>query len=73
MLKKIITALVFANTIILLGIIGGGFYAYRYVTSGNFEKLIKSKVMGDIQKAPPSAIENKLPSITGKSIPLPIK
>ena len=73
MLKKIITALVFANTIILLGIIGGGFYAYRYVTSGNFEKLIKSKVMGDIQKALPSAIENKLPSITGKSIPLPLK
>ena len=73
MLKKIITALVFANTIILLGIIGGGFYAYRYVTSGNFEKLIKSKVMRDIQKALPSAIENKLPSITGKSIPLPIK
>ena len=73
MLKKINTALVFANTIILLGIIGGGFYAYRYVTSGNFEKLIKSKVMGDIQKALPSAIENKLPSITGKSIPLPIK
>ena len=73
MLKKIIKALVFANTIILLVIIGGGFYAYRYVTSGNFEKLIKSKVMGDIQKALPSAIENKLPSITGKSIPLPIK
>ncbi len=73
MLKKIITTLVFANTIILLGIIGGGFYAYRYVTSGNFEKLIKSKVMGDIQKALPSAIGNQLPAITGKSIPLPIK
>ena len=43
------------------------------VQRGNFEKFIKSKVMGDIQKALPSAIENKLPSITGKSIPLPIK
>ena len=29
--------------------------------------------MGDIQSALPSAIEDKLPSITGKSIPLPIK
>ena len=71
--QKILTGLIIFNTVGLVGIIGGGFYAYRYVTSGNFEKLIKSKVMGDIQKALPSAIENKLPSITGKSIPLPIK
>ena len=73
MLKKIVTVLVFVNTIGLLGIFGGGFYAYKYVNSGNFEKLIKSKIMGDIQSALPSAIEDKLPSITGKSIPLPIK
>ena len=73
MLKKIVTVLVFVNTNGLLGIFCGGFYAYRYVTSGNFEKLIKSKIMGDIQSALPSAIEDKLPSITGKSIPLPIK
>ena len=73
MLNKIVTVLVFVNTIGLLGIFGGGFYAYRYVTSGNFEKLIKSKIMGDIQSALTSAIEDKLPSITGKSIPLPIK
>jgi len=39
------------------------------VTSGNFEKLIKSKIMGDIQDALPTAIDNKLPSITGESIP----
>ena len=73
MLKKIVTVLVFVNTIGLLGIFGGVFYAYKYVNSGNFEKLIKSKIMGDIQSALPSAIEDKLPSITGKSIPLPIK
>ena len=41
--------------------------------NSNFDKLIKSKIMGDIQSALPSAIEDKLPSITGKSIPLPIK
>jgi len=69
MLKKIITVLVFINTIGLLGIFGGGFYAYKYATSGNFEKLIKSKIMGDIQDALPTAIDNKLPSITGESIP----
>ena len=69
MIKKIITALVFLNTLGLLGIIGGGFYAYKYATSGNLERLIKSKLMGDIQKVLPDAIEDKLPSQTGVSIP----
>ncbi len=69
MLKKIITVLVFVNTFFLLGIIGGGFYAYKYATSGSLEKLIKNRVMGDIQKVLPNAIEDKLPSKTGVSIP----
>ena len=69
MLKKIITALVFINTIGLLWILGVGFYAFKYATSGNLERLIKSKLMGDIQKVLPDAIEDKLPSQTGVSIP----
>ena len=73
MLKKIVTVLVFVNTIGLLGIFGGGFYAYKYITSGNFEAGALQISLGDIQSALPSAIEDKLPSITGKSIPLPIK
>ena len=73
MLKKIVTVLVFVNTIGLLGIFGGGFYLYKYVNSGNFEKLIKSKIMGDIQSALPDAIGDKLPQRTGNSVPLPFK
>ncbi len=71
--QKVLTGLIIFNTVGLVGIFGGGFYAYKYVTSGNFEKLIKSKIMGDIQSILPNAIENTLPPITGKSIPLPVK
>ena len=71
--QKVLTGLIIFNTVGLVGIIGGGFYGYKYVTSGNFEKLIKSKIMGDIQSALPKAIENKLPSRTGNSVPLPFK
>jgi len=71
--QKVLTGLIIFNTVGLVGIIGGGFYSYKYVTSGNFEKLIKSKIMGDIQSALPKAIENKLPSRTGNSVPLPFK
>ena len=71
--QTVLTGLIIFNTIGLVGIIGGGFYTYKYITSGNFEKLIKSKIMGDIQSALPKAIENKLPSRTGNSVPLPFK
>ena len=71
--QKVLTGLIIFNTVGLVGIIGGGFYTYKYITSGNFEKLIKSKIMGDIQSALPGAIEDKLPSRTGNSVPLPFK
>ena len=71
--QKVLTGLIIFNTVGLVGIIGGGFYTYKYITSGNFEKLIKSKIMGDIQSALPSAIEDKLPCRTGNSVPLPFK
>ena len=71
--QKVLTGLIIFNTVGLVGIIGGGFYGYKYVTSGNFEKLIKSKIMGDIQSALRNAIEDKLPSRTGNSVPLPFK
>ena len=57
------------NTVGLVGILGGGFYAYKYVTSDNFEKLIKNKIMGDIQNVLPKAIQSEIPDTTGISIP----
>ena len=71
--QKVLTGLIIFNTVGLVGIIGGGCYSYKYITSGNFEKLIKSKIMGDLQSALPSAIEDKLPIRTGNSVPLPFK
>ena len=67
--QKILTGLIIFNTLGLVGIIGGGFYAYKYVTSDNFEKLIKNKIMGDIQNVLPKAIQSEIPDTTGISIP----
>ena len=67
--QKILTGLIIFNTVGLVGILGGGFYAYKYVTSDNFEKLIKNKVMGDIQNVLPKATQSEIPDTTGISIP----
>ena len=58
-----------ASGVLTITIIGAGVYGYRYLTSDNFEKLIKNKIMGDIQNVLPKAIENELPAKTGVSIP----
>jgi len=68
-MQKIFNAIAVASGILTLTIIGAGIYGYRYVTSDNFEKLIKNKIMGDIQNVLPKAIENELPTKTGVSIP----
>ena len=68
-MQKIFNIIAVASGVLTLTIIGAGIYGYRYVTSDNFEKLIKNKIMGDIQNVLPKAIENELPTKTGVSIP----
>ena len=68
-MQKIFNAIAVASGVLTLTIIGTGIYGYRYLTSDNFEKLIKNKIMGDIQNVLPKAIENELPTKTGVSIP----
>tara|TARA_R100000773_G_scaffold38827_1_gene34068 strand:+ start:128 stop:343 length:216 start_codon:yes stop_codon:yes gene_type:complete len=47
----------------------GGFVGYRYLKSPEFERTLKNKIMGDLQKAMPKAIDKALPKTTGISIP----
>ena len=68
-MQKIFNAIAVVSGVLTLTIIGAGVYGYRYLTSDNFEKLIKNKIMGDIQNVLPKAIENELPAKTGVSIP----
>jgi len=68
-MQKIFNAIAVASGVLTLTIIGAGIYGYRYLSSDNFEKLIKNKIMGDIQNVLPKAIENELPTKTGVSIP----
>tara|TARA_B100001248_G_scaffold262035_1_gene255703 strand:+ start:8547 stop:8759 length:213 start_codon:yes stop_codon:yes gene_type:complete len=70
MYRKILDVLTILSTILVLGILGGGFFTYKYVTSPEFERNVKNKLMGEIEKKIPKLIENKIPKFTGKSLPL---
>lgn len=65
----ILKVLVYVNTALMVALLGGGFLGYRYVTSPQFEEQIKNKLMGDIGKVMPKAIEKKIPRMTGQAIP----
>ena len=70
MYRKILDVLTILSTILVLGILGGGFFTYKYVTSPEFERNVKNKIMGDLEKKMPKVLEEKIPKFTGKSLPL---
>tara|TARA_Y100000004_G_scaffold189022_1_gene244039 strand:- start:586 stop:816 length:231 start_codon:yes stop_codon:yes gene_type:complete len=73
MYRKILDTLTIVSTILVLGIIGGGFFTYRYLTSEGFQKQMMDKVLGGVGGMMPKVLDNNLPSMTGPSIPVPKK
>jgi len=70
MIRKIIDGLAVASFVLTAGIIGGGFFGYKYVTSPQGQAKIKNAIMGDIKKALPDQIEKQLPKRTGFALPM---
>ena len=66
----ILKVLVYVNTALMVGLLGGGFFGYRYVTSPQFEVQIKNMIMGDLKKAMPNQIQKQLPKTTGLGLPM---
>ena len=72
-MRKILDALTILSTILVLGILGGGFFTYKYVQSPQFQKKIMDKVLDEVKPLLGDVLGNALPDVTGKSMPLPVK
>ena len=48
-----------------------GFVAIRYMQSPEFERTLKNKLLGSIEKKLPDVMQQTMPKMTGPSIPLP--
>ena len=57
----------------MLGILGGGFFTYKYVQSPQFQKKIMDKVLDEIKPLMGDVLGNAMPDITGPSLPVPSK
>ena len=52
---------------------GGGYFAYRYVTSEGFKAKVMNEVMQNVQGLMPKMLDSKLPDMTSPHVPIPYK
>ena len=72
-MRKVLDIITIVTGILMLGILGGGFFTYKYVTSEQFQTKMMNKVLGNVQGLMPDVLEKGLPDLTGPSIPVPPK
>jgi len=69
MFQKICNYLSILSTVLVLGILGGGFFTFKYVTSEQFKAKMMNEVLGNVQGLMPKILDKGLPKTTGISIP----
>ena len=69
-MRKALDIITIVTSILVLGIIGTGFFTYKTVTSKEFQKQMMDKVLKGVGDMMPKVLDDNLPKRTGASIPL---
>ena len=72
-MRKALDIITIVTTILVLGILGGGFFKYKYVTSEQFKAKIMNQVLTEVKGLLPNVLDKGLPDMTGPSLPVPTK
>ena len=70
MVRKILDGIAVLSFLLTVGILGGSFAGYKYVTRPQGQAKIKNAIMGDLKKAMPGQIKQQLPKVTGLGLPM---
>ena len=70
MLTRITQVASILSLLLSTSMLGGGYFAIRYFSSPQFKTKVMNEVMQEVQKILPGQIDKKLPSVTGKSLPI---
>jgi len=68
-MRKILDGLTILTTILTLGIVGTGFYTYKFVQSEQFKSKIMNSILSEVKGLLPNVLDQGLPKTTGISIP----
>ena len=72
-MRKALDIITIVTTILVLGILGGGFFTYKYISSEQFKAKIMNQILGEVKGLLPNVLDKGLPKTTGISIPTPLK
>ena len=53
-----------------LSMLGGSYYAFRFVTSEQFKARVMNEVLDNVSGMMPKVLDQELPKATGPSMPL---
>ena len=70
MLNRICQILSIISFLMVSSMSVGGFLAYRYMKSPEFERTLKNKLMGDLKEKMVEEIPKQLPKFSGPSMPI---
>ena len=73
MLNRVCQILSILSFLMVTSVIGGGYFGYKYVTSEQFKTKMMNEVLGNVQGLMPKMLDNKIPEVTGPSLPIPFK
>ena len=71
MFQKISNILSIASFLLITSTLGASYMGYKYLTSPEFERTLKNKIMGSLEDKLPDVMGSVLPDLTGPSIQLP--
>ena len=69
MFQKICQIASLLSLLLSVSMLGGGYYAYRFVTSEQFKARVMNEVLLNVQGMMPKVLDNALPDMTGPTVP----
>ena len=69
MFQKICQIASLLSLFLTLSMLGGSYYAFRFVTSEQFKARVMNEVLDNVQGMMPKVLDNALPDMTGGTIP----
>ena len=73
MFQKICQIASLLSLFLTLSMLGGSYYAYRFVTSEQFKARVMNEVLDNVQGMMPEVLDNALPDMTETSLPIQSK
>jgi len=70
MFQKICQIASLLSLFLTLSMLGGSYYAFRFVTSEQFKARVMNEVLDNVSGMMPKVLDQELPKVTGPSMPI---